>query len=194
MTPALKQAIVGVMENRMRVLAASGLVSLGAFLAQGTAAATTPPQAHHFEISLPGIDVCGFPMDSVVQGADTFRMVVDRSGNVSFQDTSHVLSTLTDEASGKVVYVEGSARDAWQEDPVVRPDGTITATDTLTGSPERVYTDHSDVLVKDVGLVSIVDSFDSDGNVIGEQVIVHGVHQVSGPDAAFCAAITAAIG
>jgi hypothetical protein len=49
-------------------------------------------------------------------------------------------------------------------------------------------------LVKDVGLVSIVDTVDSDGNLLSEQVIVHGVHQVSGPDAAYCAAIASAIG
>ena len=100
---------------------------------------------------------------------------------------------MTNEANGKVVHVEGTGLDA-QPFPVANPDGTLTFTDTLTGSPERVYTRHSDVLVKDVGFLSIVDTVDSDGNLLSEQVIVHGVHQVSGPDAVYCDAIASAIG
>jgi hypothetical protein len=57
-----------------------------------------------------------------------------------------------------------------------------------------VYTSHSDVLVKDVRFLSIVDTPDSAGALISEHVVVHGVHQVSGPDAAYGAAITSAIG
>lgn len=180
------------MTRRLQGIAATGLAALvTAFLAQVPAAADTPPNKVDF--SYTGIPVCGFTVDSVVQGTDTARGFVDNAGNFWVQDESHIVSTLTNEANGKVVHVEGSARDLFQPDPVVNPDGTITATDTLTGTPERVYTSHSDVMVKDVGLVSMVDTFDADGNLINEQVIVHGVQQVSGPDAAYCAAITSAL-
>lgn len=182
------------MRRQSHVAAATGLMTLMSGLAmQAPAAADTPP--NKVDVSFTGIPVCGFTVDSHVQGTDKFQVFVDRAGNVSFQDVSHIVSTLTNEANGKVVYVEGSGHDAFPEDPVANPDGTFTATDTITGSPVRIYTSHSDVLTKDVGLVSIVDTFDADGNLISEQVIVHGVHEVSPPDdPAYCAAITAAIG
>jgi len=102
------------------------------------------------------------------------------------------VSTLTNRANGKVVYVDNASRDSLPA-PVVNADGSITVTDTLTGSPERVYTSHSNVLVKDVGFLSLVDTVDSQGKLLSQQVIVHGVHQASGEDAVFCAAISSAI-
>jgi len=145
-------------------------------------------------VSLPGIDVCGFTVDSVVQGTDTFQVRVDESGNVSIQDLSHVVSTLTNEANGKVVHVANAGRDAFQPSPVVNPDGTITSTDTLTGMPVRIYTSHSNTLVKDVGFLSFVDTFDAQGNFLSEQVIEHGPHPFGGDFTVFCDAIAAAIG
>lgn len=182
------------MNKQLHLAATTGLVTLVAGLAApAPAAADTPP--NKVDVSYTGIDVCGFTVDSHVQGTDTFHVFVDHTGNASFQDNAHIVSTLTNEANGKVVYVEGSARDAFPEASVANGDGTFTATDTLTGSPIRIYTSHSNVLAKDVGLVSIVDTVDADGTLISEQVVVHGVHQVSGPDdPAYCAAITAAIG
>ena len=184
------------MKRWVQVIAMTGLMTLvGGWLAAAPAGAATPPQVVHtrVNVSLPGIDVCGFTVDSVVQGTDTFEVFFDASGDVRVQNEAHVVSTLTNEANGKVVHVEGTGLDA-QPFPVANPDGTFTFTDTLTGSPERVYTSHSDVLVKDVGFVSIVDTVDSDGNLLSEQVIVHGVHQVSGEDTVFCDAIGSAIG
>ena len=106
------------------------IVALG--LAAAPAGAAAPEVVHtKVNVSLPGIDVCGFTVDSVVKGTNTFQMFVDRFGNVSIQDVSHVVSTLTNEANGKVVHVEAAGRDAFQPDPVVNRDGTITATDTL---------------------------------------------------------------
>jgi hypothetical protein len=104
-----------------------------------------------------------------------------------------VTSTLTSRTNGKVVYVDNASRDSLPA-PVVNADGSFTVTDTLTGSPERVYTSHSNVLVRDVGFVSIVDTVSAKGKLLSEQVIVHGVHQASGEDAVFCDAIAAAIG
>jgi hypothetical protein len=184
------------MKRGLQVVALTGLVTLAAGWVAGAPAGAAAPQVSHTKVnvSLTGIDVCGFTVDSVVQGTDTFQVFVDKLGNVSIQDLSHVVSTLTNEANGKVVYVSNAGRDAFQPDPVVNRDGTITATDTLTGMDVRVYTSHSSTLVKDVGFLSMVDTFDSEGNFLSEQVIVHGPHQFGGDFTVFCDAIASAIG
>ena len=183
------------MKRPMHVFAISVLTTLtGGFLAASPAAAATSQVVHtQVNVSLSNIRVCGFKVDSLIQGTDTFQLFFDASGNVSVQDVSHVTSTLTNRANGKVVFVDNASRDSLPA-PVVNPDGTITITDTLTGSPERVYTSHSSVLVRDVGFISLVDTVDSQGRLLSHQVIVHGVHQASGEDAVFCAAIASAIG
>lgn len=173
-------------------------LSLGAAALSMTtaAAAGATPQVVHTKInvSLTGINQCGFTVNSVVQGTDTFQIFVDRSGNVAIQDVSHVVSTLTNEANDKVVYVDNASRDAFTPTGVVNQDGTTTFTDTLTGMPVRVYTSHSDTLVKDVGYLSIVDTVDSQGNFLNEQVIEHGPHPFAGDFALYCNAIASAIG
>jgi hypothetical protein len=187
----------GTMKRVVQVVALTGLMALVAgWVAAAPAGAATPPQVVHnqVDVSLPGIDVCGFTVDSVVQGTDTFEVFTDRSGNVLIQDQSHVVSTLTNEANGKVVYVENASRDRFTPDLVVNPDGTLTFTDTLTGMPMRVYTSHSSILVKDVGFLSRVVTFDAQGNFLSEQVIVHGRAPFGGDQAVFCDAIASAIG
>lgn len=184
------------MKRTLQVVALTGLMTLVAGAVAGAPAGAATPQVVHtkVDVSLPGIDVCGFTVDSVVQGTDTFEIFVDRSGNVSIQDLSHVVSTLTNTANGKVVHVEGAGRDAFQPDPVVNRDGTITATDTLTGMDLRIYTSHSSTLVKDAGFLSMVTTFDDQFNVVSEQVIVHGPHQFAGDFTVMCDAIASAIG
>lgn len=185
------------MKRMVRLVALMGLLTLTAGVAAGAPAAGTRPVVSHtqVDVSLPGIDVCGITVDSVVQGTDTFTVFFDRSGNpTTIQDVSHVISTLTNEANGKVVYVENASRDRFSAAPVVNPDGTMTFTDTLTGMPIRVYTSHSSVLLEDVGFFSFVDTFDSEGNFLSEQVALHGPHQFTGDFDVFCSAITSAIG
>jgi hypothetical protein len=165
------------------------------WVAAAPAGAATPQVVHtKVNVSLTNIDVCGFTVNSVIQGTDTTQIFFDRSGNVAVQDVSHVVSTLTNVANGKVVYVANASRDAFTPDGVVNPDGTITFTDTLTGMPVRIYTSHSNTLVKDVGFLSIVDTVDSQGNFLSEQVIEHGPHPFGGDSTVFCDAIASAIG
>ena len=142
--------------------------------------------------SLTNINQCGFTVDSVVKGIVTYQTFVDASGNISIQQESHAVSTLTNTANGKVVYVEQSDRDRYQPNGVVNPDGAITFTDTLTGMFARVYTSHSSILFKAVGFLNIVATFDAQGDLLSQQVIEHGP---AGSDpAAFCGAIASAIG
>ena len=164
-------------------------------LAAAPARAATPQVVHTtINLSLTNIGQCGFRVNSVVQGTDTFQVFVDRSGNVTVQGVSHVVSTLTNRANGKVVYVDNANRDAFTPSGVINPDGTITLTDTLTGMPVRIYTSHTDVLVRDVGYLSIVDTLDSQGNFLSEQVIEHGPHPFAGDFTVYCNAIASAIG
>jgi len=130
----------------------------------------------------------------VVQGTLTIHVFTDQSGNMTEQDTSSVVSTMTNEANKKVVHVGSSGRDRSTLSPVANPDGTFTFTDTLTGMSQRVYTSHSDTLVKDAGFISFVTIFDSQGNVLSEQVIEHGPHPFGGDFTVFCDAIASAIG
>ena len=184
------------MKRVVQVVALTGLMTLVAGWVAGAPAGAAAPQVVHAQVNvtLTNIDVCGFTVNSVIQGTDTFEVFVDRSGNVAVQDQSHVVDTLTNVANGKVVYVSNASRDAFTPDGVVNPDGTITFTDTLTGMPVRIYTSHSNTLVKDVGFLSLVDTVDSQGNLLSEQVIVHGPHPFGGDFTVFCDAIASAIG
>jgi hypothetical protein len=184
------------MKPVVRVVALTGLMALVAGSVAGAPAGAATPQVVHTKVnvSLTNIDQCGFKVNSVIRGTDTLQVFLDRSGNVAVQDVSHVVSTLTNVANGKVVYVDNASRDAFTPSGVVNPDGSITFTDTLTGMPVRIYTSHSDTLVKDVGYLSIVNTVDSQGNFLSEQVIEHGPHPFAGDFSVYCNAITAAIG
>jgi hypothetical protein len=185
------------MKRVVQVVALTGLMTLAAgWVAAAPAGAATPPQVVHTQVnvSFTNIDQCGFTVNSVVQGTNTMQVFIDASGNVAVQDESHVVSTLTNTANGKVVYVANASRDAFTPDGVVNPDGTTTFTDTLTGMPMRVYTSHSSTLLKDVGYLSMVDTFDAQGNLLSEQVIEHGPHPFGGDFTVFCNAIASAIG
>ena len=183
------------MKRVVQVVALTGLTTLVAgWLAAAPAGAATPTQVFHTHVSVPpaSTDVCGFTVDSVVTGTDTYQTFVDASGNISIQQESHAVSTLTNTANGKVVYVEQTGRDNYQPNGVVNPDGTITFTDTLTGMIARVYTSHSSILFKAVGFLNIVATFDAQGDLLSQQVIEHG--PVGSDPAAFCGAIASAIG
>jgi hypothetical protein len=180
------------MRRVVQVIALTGLMTLvaGGLLGAPAGAATTQVSHSKVDVSLTDIDVCGFIVDSVIRGTDTFQVFFDRFGNVSkMQDESHVVSTITNQANGKVVYVENASRDRLPL-PVVNPDGTITTTDTLTGTPVRIYTSHNSTFAQH-GYLSFVDTFDSQGNFLSAQVIVHGPHPPGEPP--FCDAITSAL-
>lgn len=179
-----------------RVAALTGLMALVAgWVAAAPAAAATTQVVHtKVNLSLTGIDQCGFTVNSVIRGTNTFKVSFDESGNASFQSEAHIVSTLTNVASGKVVHVDSAGRDAFSDTGVVNTDGTITFTDTLTGRDLRIYTSHSNVLLRDAGFLAIVDTVDSQGNLISEHLVVHGPHQFAGDFTAMCDAIASAIG
>ena len=180
----------------VQAAALTGLMTLTAgWLAAAPAGAATPTVDHiKVNVSFTGIDQCGFTVDSVVQGTLTIHVFTGQSGNMTEQDTASVVSTLTNEANQKVVHVAASGRDRSTLSPVANPDGTFTFTDTLTGMPVRVYTAHSSILLKDVGFLSRVVTFDAQGNFLSEQVTVHGRAPFGGDQTVLCDAIASAIG
>jgi hypothetical protein len=48
--------------------------------------------------------------------------------------------------------------------------------------------------MRDAGFLAIVDTVDSEGSFLGEQIVVHGPHQFAGDFTAMCDAIASAIG
>src|SRR3954454_20425896 len=82
------------LKRQVFVIALTGLMTLvGASVAAAPATAAPPEVSHtKVNVSLPGIKVCGFTVDSIVRGTDTFKVFVDRSGDVMIQDTAHVVS------------------------------------------------------------------------------------------------------
>ena len=77
------------MKRRVQVVALTGPMKfVGGWVAAAPAGAATPPQVVHTQVnlSLPGIDVCGFTVDSVVQGTDMFEVFFDASGDVRVQN------------------------------------------------------------------------------------------------------------
>ena len=184
------------MKRVVQFVALTGLMTLVPGWLAGAPAGAATPQVVHMQINqtITNISMCGFTVDSVVQGTFTSQVFTDQFGNVSIQNESHTVSTLTNVANGKVVYVENSSRDRFQPSPVLNRDGTITQSDTLTGIDNRVYTSHSSVLVKDDGFFSITGTFDSLGDLLSVQVIEHGPHQFAGDFTVECDAIASAIG
>jgi len=183
-------------KRAVQVVALTGLITIAAACVGGASAGAATPQVDHMKINLllTDIDQCGFTVNSVVRGTLTFQTFVGASGNVTMQYEAHVVSTLTNVANGKVVHVSASGRDRFTPDGVPNSDGTSTFTDTLTGIDQRVYTSHSNTLLKDSVFLSIVDTVDAQGNLLNEQVIIHGPHQFAGNFAAYCDAIGTAIG
>ena len=120
------------MKRMARVLALTGSMTLGVGLLAATPAEAGPPQVVHTKVnvSFTNIDQCGFTVNSIVQGTDTFKVTVDKSGTASYQDESHFVSTLTNVANGKVVHIDSAGRDNFSDGGVVNSDGTTTFTDT----------------------------------------------------------------
>jgi hypothetical protein len=180
----------------IQAFALTGLITIAAAWIGSAPAGAATPQVVHMKInlSLTHIDQCGFTVNSLVRGTATMQVFTDKAGNVTIQNEAHVVSTLTNVANGKVVHVSGSGRDRFTPDGILNPDGTITYTDTLTGIDQRVYTAHSNTLLKDSGFLSIVQTIDAQGNLLHERVIMHGPHQFAGDFTAYCDAIATAIG
>jgi len=75
------------MKRRVHVVALTGLMTLTAgWLAEAPAVAATTQVFHtQVNVSLTNIRVCGFRVDSVIQGTDSFELFFDASGTSRFR-------------------------------------------------------------------------------------------------------------
>src|SRR5262245_20413832 len=162
------------------------LIALAVPLFQAEAAAASPEIDHgRFDETEVGVDFCGLTVD--IQSRGTFTTWLADPGG--FRAEVHDVQTITNEANGHVVYVESSNRQ-WYGDSVDNGDGTFTQVITFNGMNARIYTDHSNVLLRVVGLVSVTVTVDADDNEIDHVLVTHGQYE----DRDSCEAIVAAIG
>src|SRR6478752_3850727 len=108
------------MRRAVQVVALTGLMTLaGGWTAGAPAGAATPEVSHtKIDLSLTSLHQCGFTVNSVVRGTFTEQVFTDRSGNVRVRDVAHVVSTLTNQANGKVVHVDSAGPDTFTPDGV----------------------------------------------------------------------------
>src|SRR5436305_11489608 len=73
------------MKRGVYAIAIAGLMTLALGAVVEAPAVAAPTQAVHTQVnvSLVNIRVCGFKVDSLVQGTDSFQLFTDAAGNVS---------------------------------------------------------------------------------------------------------------
>jgi hypothetical protein len=172
------------MRTAMRFVVTTLFALAASFLPARVAGAS--PEIDHARIDGAEVgveDFCGLTVDIMSKGTVT-TWLAD-----GFQAEIHVLQTITNEANGHVVYVETSNRQR-VDDPVDNGDGTFTQVLTFDGMNARIYTDHSNVLMRVAGFVSIAFTVDGDDNQIDEVVVTHGQYD----DRDSCEVIVSAIG
>jgi hypothetical protein len=166
-------------------LVVTGLIAIaGALLPAGPAGAS--PEIDHAQIDETEIgveDYCGLTVDIRSEGTVTTQL------SERFQGEIHIVQTITNEANGRVVYVETSNHQTF-EGPMPNPDGTFTSVVTYTGMNVRIYTNHSSVLLEVAGFVSVAVAVDEDDNVVDTDMVIRGLND----DGDSCEAILSAIG
>ena len=100
------------MRRRVPIVALTGVMTLVVGWVTAAPAGAAVPQFFHMKINQSfHFSQCGFTFDSVVRGTLTSEVFFNRSGVVIENDEAHVVSTLTNEANRKVVYVGGGGLD-----------------------------------------------------------------------------------
>jgi hypothetical protein len=173
------------MRTSLRI-ASSMFFALAVVLLPAGVAGASPPEIDHARIdgNEVGPDFCGLTVDIPSKGTLTTQLADDY-----FQAEVHVVQSITNEANGHVVYAETSNRQRYGR-IVDNSDGTFTQVITFNGMNARLYMDHSNVLLRVVGFVSVAVTVDADDNQIGEVVVSHGQYD----DRDSCDVILAAIG
>ena len=172
------------MRTAIRLVVTTFLALAASFLPIRVAGAS--PEIEHARIDETEIgveDFCGLTVDIRSEGTFTTQ-----DAGAYFQAEVHAVQTITNEANGHVVYVEGSNRQRYDNSD--NGHGTSTLVVTFEGMNSRIYTDHSSILMRVVGFVSVTVTVDADDNVIDHVLVTHGQYD----DRDSCDAIVAAIG
>jgi hypothetical protein len=172
------------MRTPLRIASSTLFAFAVALLPAGAAGAS--PEIDHGRIDETEVgveDFCGFTVDIQTRGTFTTQLAFN------FQAEVHVVQTITNEANGHVVYLGTSDRQL-VGGLVDNGDGTFTQVITFDGMNARIYTDHSNVLMRVAGFVSITVTVDADDNVIDHVLVTHGQYD----DRDSCEVIASAIG
>jgi hypothetical protein len=169
-------------------LAVLGLAALAALLAlPGGALAAKPVFHDKIDVTIEDIDLCGETVDLHVTGTQ----VGSFSGD-TFKVTGQVTQVFTTDDGRSVTL---SAAGPFTSTFTDNGDGTFTIVDTWKGLPEKISGATGGPVLRDAGLISFVVTIDEDGNVLDEDVIVHGPHpEADSGFTAFCDAVLAALG
>jgi hypothetical protein len=142
-----------------RVAFISGVVAaIVAVVMPGSGVAAKPVFHSHenFSDTFPD-NVCGIPGTSVVRGVDNFTVYA----NNRFKDNFILTSTFTATASGKSIRIHVAQQVTGNDEPIDNGDGTVTFVNTFKGLPEQLKIANGPVLSRDVGVVTLTQTFDA---------------------------------
>jgi hypothetical protein len=171
-------------------------VAVGALAVVSTGALAANPTVNHFSDSGPFTidDFCG--TGATVNGTFEVKGTEWLTPNqVGYKNNSHGTDTYTNPANGNTVVVN-FAGPFTATIVSINPDGGWTELDTNKGLTEQIKTPQGPVLLRDVGYIQFLRTFDGDGNFVSSQIVTDkGPH----PDAesgfaAGCDVITSALG
>jgi hypothetical protein len=159
-------------------------------LPAGALAAKPVEQFHDHFTDTFSDEICGIPVDGSVVVTDNFFLYADGSS----KDTSSVMATFTNPENGKSV-VLSNAGQITDTAIVDEEAGTITFMTTFKGLPEKIQTAGGPVLLRDAGVITFVDTFDTEtGDLISSDVVIKGPHPEADSDfELFCEVMTDAL-
>ena len=170
---AIRFAIGRAATVRKLALALAGAVAL-TIAASGSASAAAPVDIEHsnFTDTFPD-QQCGIDGTSTVNGVDNFKLYADST----FQETLSIRQVFTAEQSGKSVLLSAVQQTSGPADPIENPDGTLTFVVTFKGMPEKLSIAGGPTLSRDVGVVTLTQTFTSDGELLSTTASgEHGPH------------------
>jgi len=179
-----------------RLVVLVGAVAVAALAVVSTGALAANPTVNHFSDSgtFTLDDFCG--TGATVNGTFQFKGTEWLTPNqVGYKNNSTGTDTYTNPANGNTVAVN-FAGPFTATIVSTNPDGGWTELDTNKGLAEQIKTPQGPVLLRDVGYIQFLRTFDADGNLLSVQTVIdNGPH----PDAesgfaAGCDVITNALG
>jgi hypothetical protein len=105
---------------------------------------------------------------------DVGRFVSTISGGIE-TDRYELKSTFT-ATNGAVVLFHEAGQQTYPLEPLPNADGGYTVTVVYEGMPEQFKLPNGPLLTRDVGTITITDTFDSNMNFIDESITMHGPH------------------
>ena len=179
-----------------RLVVLVGTVAVAALAVVSTGALAANPTVNHFSYSgtFTNDDFCG--TGATVNGTFEFKGTEWLTPNqADYRNTQVGTDTYTNPANGKTVIINFAG--PYTVTLVsINPDGGWTELDTNKGLTEQIKTPQGHVLLRDVGYIQFLRTYDGDGNFLSSQIVLD---KGSHPDAesgftAGCDVVTSALG